>query len=398
MVGPLSLAWSYEPSPPGGGQLTAVEHAIATHAAVYVKSADNGSKVAAVVDKVSLSGAKAWQWTFGDFEEHQWTTFAFGVLVVEEDSMWFVGDADGSGMQLGEYDDWGTNTADGTRFYVSSDVNSKDGYGIYVGAYPSMAPSPLPFPPPQWHQDLWGNGNNAGTECGFEVNNSLAVESGVVYQAGEYRNLSGSPPFPSGVRSFDGSSGNPGWTQPTLPRSAISVGSGNVYMIEQDNALTLVARKQQDGTVAWSKTLGGAQSIQAPVLAGGLLILAEADGIDAYDPATGALVWNAPGIDALQTAFVGTLNTYFDACGGADSLSTLADTSLAAATGSGTLVVTAADGVHILNLIDGSSVWSGKIAGTTGPLKNPVIVGKTLYAVDTGAAGGVGQLVTLTSP
>ena len=400
MVGPLTLSFTYEPLAASGGQLASVEHAIATHAAVYVKSADsnNGAQVAAVVDKLTPAGARVWQWAFGDFEEHQWPTFAFGVLAVEEDSMWFVDDSDGKGLQLGEYDDWGTNTADATRFYVSSDVNSKDGYGIYVGAYPAQAPTPLPFPPPEWHANLWGNGNRNGTECGYEVNDSLAVDNAVVYQAGEYRNLSGSPPFPSGVRSFDGTSGTPGWTQPTLPRSAISVGAGKVFLIEQDSGLTLVARRQQDGTVGWSTPLVGAQSIQAPALAGGLLLLAEKDGIDAYDPATGALVWNAPGIDALQTAFVATLNTYFDACGGADDLSTLADTSLAAATGSNTLVVTATDGVHILSLDDGSSVWSGKIAGITGPLKNPVIVGKTLYAIDTGAAAGIGQLVALTSP
>jgi outer membrane protein assembly factor BamB len=171
-----------------------------------------------------------------------------------------------------------------------------------------------------------------------------------------------------------------------------------VFLIEQDASLALVARKVEDGTIGWSKTLTGTPSIQAPVLARGLLLIAEQDGVDAYDPLTGNLVWNAPGLDARQTAFVETINTYFDACGGADTLSTLADTSLAAATGSTTLVVTAADGVHILSLDDGSTVWSGPIPGTTGPLKNPVIVGKTLYAVDTGAAGGVGKLVALTSP
>ncbi len=171
-----------------------------------------------------------------------------------------------------------------------------------------------------------------------------------------------------------------------------------MFLVEQGTDLALVARKQQDGSVAWSKTLTGAPSIQAPVLAAGLVVVAEADGIDAYDPASGSLVWNAPGIDAVQTAFTETLNTYFDACGGADSVSTLADTSLAAATGSNTLVVAATDGVHILSLDDGSAVWAGKVAGTTGPLKNPVILGKTLYAIDAGAAGGLGALVALQSP
>lgn len=399
MMGPLSLSWSYGPTAPSGGTLQSVAHAIATNAAVYLKyaNADNGAQVAAAVDKLTPDGKRSWQWTFGDFEEHHWATFAFGALWVEEDTMWYVDDSSGQAQQLGEYDDWGANTADATRFYVSSDVNSKDGYGIYVGAYPSQ-PIPTRFPPPEWHADLWGNGNQMGTECGFEVNNSLAVDGGVVYQAGEYRNLSGSPPFPSGVRSFDGATGTAGWVQETLPRSAISAGSGLVFLVEQDQDLVLVARKQQDGSIAWSKTLTGAPSIQAPVLAAGLLVVAGADGIDAYDATSGARVWNATGIDAVQVPFTETLNTYFDACGGADSVSTLADTSLVAATGSNTLVVTAADGVHILSLDDGSTVWSGKVAGTTGPLKNPVIIGKTLYAVDAGAAGGVGQLVALQSP
>jgi hypothetical protein len=394
MMGPFTVAFSFAPSEPEGGNLTDIVNAIATSEAVYVKSAanNNGAQTAAIVDKLSPSGAPSWRWSFGDFEEHQWPTFAFGVLLVEEDSFWLVADDTGVGTQVAEYDDWGANTADATHWYLSSDVNSKDSsIGVYVGAY-LPDPSSTPFPHTLWLQD-----QVTIPTCGYLVNNSIAVESGTVFQAGEFTANNASPPLPSGVRSFDGTSGTPLWTQQTLPRSSISVGSGMVFLVEQDSALQLVARKQQDGTIAWAKTLANAASVQAPVLAGGLVIVAQSDGIDAYDPASGQLVWSVPGIDAVQGPFVAMINTYFDSCGGSDALSTPSDTSLVAATGSNTLVVTAKDGVHVLALADGSPVWSGTIPGTTGPLKNPVALGKTLYAIDTGANGGIGQLVALTS-
>jgi hypothetical protein len=65
---------------------------------------------------------------------------------------------------------------------------------------------------------------------------------------------------------------------------------------------------------------------------------------------------------------------------------------MAAALGSNTLVVTAKDALHILSLNDGSDSWTGTITGVTGPMKNPIVVGSTVYAIDT---AGSGKLVAL---
>ncbi len=62
----------------------------------------------------------------------------------------------------------------------------------------------------------------------------------------------------------------------------------------------------------------------------------------------------------------------------------VATTTLAAAAGSGTLVVTAVDGVHVLSLAAGTDTWHGMPAQAMGQIKNPVIVGHTVYAIDGG--------------
>jgi outer membrane protein assembly factor BamB len=118
----------------------------------------------------------------------------------------------------------------------------------------------------------------------------------------------------------------------------------------------------------------------------------------AYNATSGAQVWKASGILAAQAEWVGDPQLALDPCGGTDTIHAFSSTSLAAALGSGTLVVTATDGIQILSLATGSQVWTGQVAGIVGPLKNPVILGKTLYAIDTGANGGLGGLVTMTSP
>ena len=400
-LGPLTVAWTFKPDGAGGGKQASIDLAIATRAAIYLKSTnheDLGGKVAAQVNKVTPSGKGDWQFAFGDFEEHNWPTFAFGILAVQEDTFWFVNDADGTGQQLGEYDDWGCNAADDTRWYASCDVNSRDGYGIYVGSYPAHPTSPPEWPPMQWSQNLAG-GNKGGGGCGYEIDNSIAVEKGVVFHAGEYvvGSAGGTAPFPSGIAAYDGGSGAVKWSKETSPRSALSVGGGKVFLVEKATPLALVARDASDGHVVWSTSIAAGASIQAPVLAHGLAIVALTEGVRAFHVDSGAVAWTAGGIDAVQAPFVSDPAIALDPCGGVDKTGTLSDTALAAALGSDTLVVTAKDAVHVLSLVDGAPLESAKIAGVTGPMKNPVIVGKTVYAIDTGAAGGVGQLVALTS-
>jgi hypothetical protein len=346
-----------------------------------------------MVNKLSLSGSQQWEWQFGDLEEHSWPTFTLGQLYVEEDTMWAINDSTGNGTQFAEYDDWGVNTSDGQRLYASSDVNSRDSsIGLYVGAWGST-------PTSGWPPWIWGQRQYAAPQCGYEIHDSIAVDNGVVYNAGEYVANSGQkPPFHDGMYAYDASNGSPKWDQTTTPRSALSTGGGKVFMMEQvGQGISLVARNESDGQIAWSVPMTGTPSVQAPALAGGLVIVAGSDGVYAFNASTGSQAWKVSGILAAQKAFTGNPQLALDPCGGNDTLGAYSDTSIAVALGSATVVVTAQDGIHILSLSNGAQVWSGTVAGTTGPLKNPVIVGKTLYAIDTGASGGVGQLVVMSS-
>ena len=154
-MGPFSVSWTFSPSQPQGGNLTDIANAIVTKGAVYVKSSasNNGAQTAAIVDKLSPAGAPSWRWSFGDFEEHQWPTFAFGVLLVEEDSFWLVNDGSGQGTQVAEYDDWAAD------YTTDADIVAVHSLG---GSWQNNSPSSCNSPSAQF-----GQANRAFDNAGF---------------------------------------------------------------------------------------------------------------------------------------------------------------------------------------------------------------------------------------
>jgi hypothetical protein len=58
---------------------------------------------------------------------------------------------------------------------------------------------------------------------------------------------------------------------------------------------------------------------------------------------------------------------------------------MAAATGSGTLVVVSGSKVHLLRLVDGGETWSGDAAAHAKRVEGPVVTGMTLYLMADGA-------------
>jgi len=95
------------------------------------------------------------------------------------------------------------------------------------------------------------------------------------------------------------------------------------------------------------------------------VIVHSRDGVFAFERGSGALTWSAPlprTASAVQSS-----------------------TSMAAATGSGTLVVVSRATVHLLRLSDGSEVWGAEPAPHAKRLEGPVIVGKTLYLLADGS-------------
>ncbi len=58
-------------------------------------------------------------------------------------------------------------------------------------------------------------------------------------------------------------------------------------------------------------------------------------------------------------------------------------TTMAAALSSGTLIVAAVDGIHVLALDDGSERWRGVPEQAVGRLREPILMGNRLYVLDT---------------
>ena len=175
--GPLSFVWS------AAGLPGDVDHMIATNDAVYTSSKS------AVLDKVSSAGLKQWERAVGkDFYTRQWNTLAFGKVLVEDDQLAFVDEAQPANQTkiVFDVDDWGENTADADRFYVNSDVNSPDGPGLYVGAYDKTGTA------------LWKVDSHKQCDRVSELNGSIAVDGGKVFRGAIFVRPNGATPFSSG--------------------------------------------------------------------------------------------------------------------------------------------------------------------------------------------------------
>jgi len=211
----------------------------------------------------------------------------------------------------------------------------------------------------------------------------LAVDGDTLYYAPVYTAGTGvTLPFKSGVYAFAGADGTQKWFQATTPASAISVGGGLVYLVEGDGQMgttKLVARKETDGSIAWSEALMGAGS-QAPVIAMGNIMVATQTDVECFDGPSGAPGWTH------KIAGAGQPLTTLSFSGGCLGMSVAQSqhplTFLAAALASQTLVVTAFDGIHVLRMTDGTEVWTGKVPMAPGAVNNPVLVGKRLIVED----------------
>jgi hypothetical protein len=375
--GALTTAWRYAPEAPSGKKVNAVFNAVAESDAIFLGwSASNDPYLGTTAaDRVDTTGARVWTFDSGtDSNLGNWPSIAWTSLVLNEDGIYFLDLGNGMKTAGNGVDNWGQTLTDGTRLYVVNDSHV-DGPGIYVGAYDQTLKQ-------IWQQNTYGMCRiDAGDIAG-----GIALDGGTLFYAPSYSLGQGvTLSFSSGVYAFDPADGTQKWFQATTPTSGISAGGGLVYLIESDT--DLVARKQSDGTIAWSAKVTG-PGTQAPVIAGGRVIIGTAQGVSAYDAASGKDAWSATASGAAAQAF----NLMFSGgCvpgsgqwSGNEFGQAVATTTLAAAAGSNTLVVTAFDGVHLYSIADGSEIWKGVPAQASGPVRNPIIVGSTVYVVDTG--------------
>ena len=389
VTGPLTPSWTYTPTPKTNAKVNAVYHALAATDGVYLQWAGSDDPYigTTAADGLTTAGARVWTYDSGsDANMGNWASVSGTNLVLNDDGIYWVSLKDGTSTVTTGVDWWGQTIADGAGGAWFVTTSKSDGPGLFVGEIDATAKV-------TWSQ------NKQGTACGDALGDKMggiALDGGVLFYAPQYsKGGTVTPTFASGLYAFDAKAGTPKWNVPTTPSSTISAGNGLVYLIESGN---VVARKQTDGSVAWTKPLAGAGA-QAPVIAGSIVIAAGSAGVSSFDATTGAPGWATPITGAAAQAYSLTIT---NGCSGSQNLGAAIATTMSAAIPSGTLVVTASDGVHVLSLSSGQDTWSGKITGAKFTVHDPVIVGKTVYVVDSpigGVAGfGAGQLIALSGP
>lgn len=374
--GPLTTTFKYVPAPLNGKMLGFVSHVIADPMAVYVQWAQTNPPYLGTtsLDRVGLDGMRVWNFDTGtDSNLGNWATLWNDQVIIEDDGVYEIAQADGKQTKTTGVDWWGMTIADPQRLYL---VNAEhvDGPGIFVGALDTQLGM-------VWQQNPFGA---CRIDAG-DLEGGIALDGGVLFYAPSYSFGDGpKATFVSGVYAFDAAMGAPKWNQPTTPASTISAKNGLLYLIETDAMMkkSLVAREQSDGTVAWKVPFGSAGE-QAPVLAGNLVIVAhDFMNVGAYDAATGNKVWDV----AVQGAqgFAQPLG-FSGGCVNGVQTEWKMQTQIAASLGSQTVVV-AGQAVSVLSLKDGSTLWMGSPPMGMGPYRDPVIVGDALYVMDSQGA------------
>jgi outer membrane protein assembly factor BamB len=344
---PLHTGWSFRPGLVKGAPSHA-SRAVVTADAVYVSGIIGPTPSVWRLDP--SSGAVAWTYlTLAECTREGWPTVADATVALIDDGVYVVDTATGKGHR-GELDAWGESLIAGDRLYAEND-RYWDGYGLYVSAFDLDA------------RLLWRRDYQALVRFFTAPDlGGLAMAGGKLVHAAEH-----GPLKTTGLSAFDPASSERVWRVEVWPQSAPSITDGRVYGVERWKGETrdrLVARRLEDGEVVWSREQAGARG-PAPVLAAGLVVVHAHDGVFAFDRVTGAPAWSAPlprTAEPVQAA-----------------------TTIAAATGSGTLVALSGGSIHLLDLATGADSWSTEAAPRARRVEGPVIAGGSLYVTVDGA-------------
>jgi outer membrane protein assembly factor BamB len=346
LAGPLHLSWTFAPRSSTGAPSFATR-AIADADAVYVAGALGPVPT---LWRLGASDGKP-AWTYDSHTEAVrggWPTLAGGRVYLVDDGVNEADAVTGAGHRA-ELDAWGESLSDGEHLFAENDWYL-DGYGLYLSAFDRDL------------KLLWRRDYNALAR-GVMVPDvgGLAFGGGLLVHAAQHGPLTG-----SGLSAFDPATGERRWRVTVSPFSSPSVAGGRVYAIERwpdERSDRLVSRQLADGTLAWARPLAGARG-PAPVLAGRLAVVHTSEAVVAFDQASGERVWSAPLPRSTP-----------------DSQSA---TTLAAATGSGTLAVISGAQVHLLRLDDGTALWADAPVPHAKRLEGPVVTGRSLLLVADG--------------
>jgi hypothetical protein len=356
--GGLKQVWRYNPIPLAGNTFGGMYNAIATTTSVYTRWSQFGTHVfdgGPSSDGLTTSGALMWDYVeHRDFEEGHWLSAFSGGVVFQDDGepLIDVGTGKLKKWLASSFDVWGETITDPSGFYG---VNTflADGPDLFVyqinnsGAFG------------------WKALQQKSVKYAMDSVGALALSNGTLFYAASYSDPS---PNTSGVYAINAAIGAVTGHVLTTPSSPMSADSSNIYLLENSS---LVARSQATLAQVWSASLPFGM-IGPPVIANGMVIVANFNGVEAHDQATGKLLWTSK----VQPSGNGQQPT-----------------AMCAALVSNTLVVTSFDGIHLLKLSDGSEIWHGGPTGTGNPIiVNDPAVGVTVYVTD---ANGVIAMVPI---
>ena len=349
---PLARGWRFAPQGARGGREAVAAHAVVDGDAVFVEGTLGDSPSLWRLD--GSTGEPRWAFdSRADIPHLMWPTLAPRTVAMVDDGLFLVDPETGKnrGRAL---DAWGESLTDGAQLFVMNTWQA-DGNPPYVGAF-DLDGRPL------WKRDRMrhARGYRPPDVGGVAMADGVLVHASNQAQRGAH------------VAAFDATTSQKRWSLETTPESAPSIADGHVLEVERWLAAKvdrLVARSLATGDVVWSRELPRARG-QAPVVAGALAIVHTDQGVLAFERATGEAAWSAP----IPRTTPGTQGV----------------TTLAAALGSGTLVVCAGGRVHLLRLADGGVAWSGEPSPGAKSVDSPAIAGNALYVTVDGAVVRMG--------
>jgi outer membrane protein assembly factor BamB len=347
LFAPLRPSWSYSPRWVKGTASHATR-VVASGDALYVTGGIGPTPTIWKLDPAT--GAIAWTYvTMADSTRDGWPTLAGSKVMLVDDGVYSIDAATGKGHR-GELDAWGECLTDGERLFAEND-QYWDGYGLYVSAFDLEA------------KLLWRRDYDALVRFFTAPDvGGVALDGHRLVHAAQHGAL-----HTTELSAFDPVSSERVWKVAVSPESSPSIADGRSFGLEHwkgEATDRLVARSIDDGVLAWSHELPDARG-PAPLLAAGLVVVHAKDAVFAFERASGAAVWTAPlprTAQAIQSA-----------------------TTLAAATGSGTLAVVSGRTIHLLRVTDGGEIGATEVATHARRVEGPVIAGGALYVVADGS-------------
>jgi hypothetical protein len=355
ITGALKVAWRYDPQAIAGDTFSTTFNSVATVSGVYVHWDQFGTGVFSggpSYDGISTSGQRLWSYCeHKDYDLGHWVSVFHNNVVFEDDGQQFLDVNSGAVVKTPgkkwstSYDLWGESIPDSSGLY-SANTFLADGADLFVYSLDSTGAA------------RWTQNQQKSTKYSQDGDGALVLSNGVLFYAANY---SDQAPFASGLYALDATSGHQVAFRSAVPLSDMSADSANIYLIE---GAQLVARAQSDLHQVWAAS-PSSPSYAAPVVVNGLIIVANGSGIEAHNASNGSTAWTASVPATTSSGY----------------------TSMAAASGSNTLLVASNQSLYLLQLSNGTEIWHGKVAGAVGPIYNPVIVndparGAVVYVTD----------------